>query len=126
MHRCRGSYYQDGLLVYTEDRLFGWDKGGDVTWTEGLMREGGGGRSVEAAVRMAFASYAVWSSSRRDGKAWEISGLMEARVHERNSVPYRCLTSLGSSGLINRSQVSMTKFSREGDISSSSVARSPW
>ena len=81
---------------------------------------------VEAAVRMAFASYAVWSSSRRDGKAWEISDLMEARVRERNSVPYRCLTSLRSSGLINRSQVSTTKFSREGEISSSSVTRSPW
>ena len=74
---------------------------------------------------MAFASYAVWSSSRRDGKAREISGLMEARVRERNSVPYRCLTSLGSFGLINRSQVSTTKFSREGDISLSSVPRAP-
>ena len=36
-------------------------------------------------------------SSSNDVKACDISGLFDARVRVRNSVAYRCLTSLGKS-----------------------------
>ena len=59
-------------------------------------------------------------------RAWDISGLMEAKVRDLSSVPYLCFTSLGNSGWMSWSQVRTTKFSNVGVNSSSSVTRSPW
>ena len=45
------------------------------------------------AVRITLASSEDRISSSNDDKACEISGLIDARVRVRNSVPYLCLTS---------------------------------
>ena len=44
-------------------------------------------------------------SSSNESRACAISGFIEDRVLVLSSVPYRCLTSFGSAGLINLSQV---------------------
>ena len=49
------------------------------------------------AVRITLASSDDRISSSNDDKACDISGLIDARVRVRNSVPYLCLTSLGKS-----------------------------
>ena len=74
---------------------------------------------------MILVSLAVHNLSSMEVSAWDISGFMDARVHDCNSVPYRCFTSLGNSGLINLSQVSTIKFSSVGVSSSSSVVTWP-
>ena len=71
------------------------------------------------SVRITCAVSADALSSRSDSSACDISGLIEASVLYLSSVPYRCLISLGSAGLISRNQVSTTIFSSDGDISSS-------
>ncbi len=78
------------------------------------------------AVRKTFASSLARNSSNRESKAWDISGLMEARVRLRSSVPYLCLTRRGSPGWRSWSQVKTTKFSREGESSSSASGVAPW
>ena len=81
---------------------------------------------LAAAAHMTLASSTLWSSSSRDSMACEISGFMDARVWERSSVLYRCLTNLGSSGWISFSHMSTMIFSTVGVISSSSVSWVPW
>ena len=46
-------------------------------------------------MRITLASSVALISSSKDWRACEISGLMEASVRERSSVPYRCVTSFG-------------------------------
>ena len=81
---------------------------------------------LAAAARMTMASSTLWSSSSRESMACEISGFMDAGVWDRSSVPYRCLTNLGSSGWISFSHMSTMIFSTVGVISSSSVSWVPW
>lgn len=71
-------------------------------------------------------SSAARISSSRDVMGCEISGFMEARVRDLNSVPYLCFTSLGSSGWISLSQARVMKFSNVGMSSSLSMMTSPW
>lgn len=56
---------------------------------------------------------------------WDISGLMDARVHDRNSVPYLCFASFGKWLCIRWRQVRTMKFSIVGESSSSSSMASP-
>ena len=65
-------------------------------------------------------------SSRRELKAAEISGLIDARVRVRNSVAYFCFTIFGRSLWINRNHIRTIIFSNVGVSSSSSSILSPW
>lgn len=78
----------------------------------------GGRLNLNAVVRSTFESAVGRMSSKSESSACDISGLIEAKVLERSSVPYRCFTRPGKSGCMR--QVSMTILSRIGDISS------PW
>ena len=49
------------------------------------------------AVRITLACLEDRISSSTDVKACKMSGLIDARVPVRNSIPYLCLTSLGKS-----------------------------
>ena len=82
--------------------------------------------SFEAVALSTLESVAVRISSSSESKAWEISGLRDARVLDLNSVPYLCLTRWGNSLWTSFSQVSTTIFSRVGVISSSDTICSPW
>lgn len=64
--------------------------------------------------------------SRREGRAWDILGFMEANFRTFSSVPYRCFTSWGSHGFVNRSHVRTMRFSTVRDISTSSSRFTPW
>ena len=55
-------------------------------------------KSSATAARRILASSEVRISSRRELRACEISGLIEARVRDLNSVPYRCFTNRGRLG----------------------------
>ena len=81
---------------------------------------------VTTAVRRILAPSAGQISSSKEVRAWDISGFIEARDRDLNSVPYLGFTSLGKSGWISLSQVRTMKFSYVGVSSSSSVATSPW
>ena len=83
-------------------------------------------RELLTAVRRSLASSAARISSSKEVRAWDISGFIEARVRDLNSVLYLGFTSLGKSGWISLSQVRTMKFSYVGVSSSSSVATSPW
>ena len=68
----------------------GHDLNGLLLWGRGVVCRGFGfvnevGRKVE--VRIDQASSEVWSSSRRESRACENSGLIDANVRERSSVP---------------------------------------
>ena len=97
-----------------------------------LLRGGIGGRlsrfvlNEDVSVHITFASSVDEISLSNELIACDISGLREARVRQRSSVPYRCLTGFGRAGLLRRSQVRTTKFSRVGESSSSSVICSLW
>ena len=52
-----------------------------------------------------LASSVARTSSSKDWRACEISGLMEASVRERKSVPQRCFTSFGRSECTSSIQV---------------------
>ena len=81
---------------------------------------------AEAEARKTLASCEACNSLRRESRASDISGLIDANVRNRSSVPYLCLTKRGSSGWMRRSQISTIKFSSVGEISSSSEIFSPW
>ena len=85
-----------------------------------LLRGGLGGRLS----RFGLNDDAISSSN--ELIACDISSLREAKVRERSSVPYRCLTSFDKTGLIRRNQVRTTKFPRVGERFSSSVIYSLW
>ena len=109
-----------------------WHKGQDLNerlgaagWGELNCGRVAGGRSLDAVARKTLVSAAVWISSSKESKAWEISDLIDARDRDLSSVPYRSFTRLGRSEWITRSQVSTTMFSRVGGISSSLVITSP-
>ena len=72
-------------------------------------------------MRIARASSCDANSSNNAGSASDISGLMEAMVRVRSSVPYFCLTILGNCGCKSRNQVTTTTLTMDGDNSSSSV-----
>ena len=55
-------------------------------------------RYLLADARIIFASSEVRISSSRGVRAWDISGLMEARVRDLSSVSYLCFTRLGTLG----------------------------
>ena len=76
--------------------------------------------------RITLAPEFEWISSSKDSRATDISGLIDARVRDRNSVAYFCFTSLGRSLWISWSQIRTIRFSKDGEISSSSSIRSPW
>ena len=52
------------------------------------------------AVQRILASSEARISSSRESRACDISGLIEVRVRDLNSVPYRCFTSRGRLGCI--------------------------
>ena len=79
-----------------------------------------------AGAPITLASSADVISSSNESRACDISGFIEDRVMVMSSVPYRCMTSFGSAGLINLSQVNTIMFSSEGYNSSSTVITSPW
>ena len=83
-------------------------------------------RELLTAVRRSLASSAARISSSKEVRTWDISGFIEVRVRDLNSVLYLGFTSLGKSGWISLSQVRAMKFSYVGVSSSSSVATSPW
>ena len=70
---------------------------------------------------MTFASSVDAISSTNEFYACDNSALREARVRERNSVPYRCVTSFGRVALIRHSQVRTTRCSRVGESLTPSV-----
>ena len=70
---------------------------------------------------MTFASSVDAISSTNEFFACDNSALREARVRERNSVPYRCVTSFGRVALIRHSQVRTTRCSRVGESLTPSV-----
>ena len=55
------------------------------------------GEWLRLAARITVASSDYRISSSNDVKAWEISGLIDAIVRVRNSVPYLCLIGLSKS-----------------------------
>ena len=67
----------------------------------------------------------VWISSIRDCSACEISGLIDANVLERSSVPYFCFTTFGRSRWIRLSHINTMVFSTVGESSSSVVGLKP-
>ena len=61
---------------------------GAYGWGEGLGEgRGGGCLNRDAVVRRTLVSAILRISSRRESKAWEISGFKEAGVLDLNSVP---------------------------------------
>ena len=71
---------------------------------------------LDIAVRSTFDSAVEHNSSSNESKACEISGLREASVLERSSVPYLCLASFGRSVWTSLNQVRTIMFSRLGSI----------
>ena len=71
-------------------------------------------RELLTAVRRSLASSAARISSSKEVRTWDISGFIEVRVRDLNSVLYLGFTSLGKSGWISLSQVRAMKFSYVG------------
>lgn len=82
--------------------------------------------NFDMVVRSTFESLAGRSSSSSESNACEISDLSEARVLERNSVPYLCFTKVGKSEWMSLSHVKTIMSSRLGVSSSSVLMTSPY
>ena len=75
----------------------------------------------DVLARITFALSVDTILSSNEWFASDISGLREARVRERSSVPYRCFTSFGKAALIRHNQMRTTKYYMVGESFSSSV-----
>ena len=59
-----------------------------MRWGEGLGKgRGGGCLNLDAVVWRTLVSAVLRISSRRESRAWEVSGFKEARVLDLNSMP---------------------------------------